>query len=85
MTCCGRPIYQFTSAATKELCGVVTRRVEEGFAVQTDGRFNRAVAVITLSLYSVFKILYLLTERHDDSYNDLVTATRVGRAATEGE
>ena len=34
---------------------------------------------------SLFKILCIPTERHDDSYNGLATATRVGRAAAEGE
>ena len=85
MTYRGRSIYQFTSAATKELCGVVTHRAVEGFAVQADGRLNQAVAVITLPLCSVFKTLYFLNQRHDDSYNDLVTATRVGLSAAEGE
>ena len=85
MTYCGRSICQFTSAATKELRGVVTHPTVEGFAVQTDGRLNRVVAVIKLPLCSVFKTLYFLIQRHDDSYNDLVTATRVGRAAAAGE
>ena len=63
----------------------MTHRTVEGFAVQADGRLHQAVAVITLPLCSVFKTFYFLTQRHDDSYNDLVTATRVGLAAAEGE
>ena len=63
----------------------MTHRAGEGFAVHADGRLNRVVAVVTLTLFSVFKTLYSLTQRHKDSHNELVTATRVGLSAAEGE